>query len=132
MCKKLRAREMSNVFVTDAASWAEYLVRREYREWGDMDDSIDSAARKAGVDRGVIWKLRYRRPRDLMASAYFKLKAAYEAECERVERAADHERKITRITNEASARLVAAGDVLARQEGRPVPAEKAASKRGGE
>lgn len=50
---------------------------------------------KHNIDRQTLWSLRYRKPRDIMARAYLRLKAAYEAEIERQEAKLAHELEVT-------------------------------------
>ena len=113
---RLRRKQVPNSFVADARRWADHLVMREYQGPGQMDRAMERASQKTGIDRGVFWSLRYRPPGDMLVSIYHQLKAAYEADCERLERAADHERSMTRTRNAVAKGLVAAGDVLARSK----------------
>lgn len=92
--------------VDDAARWADLLVRREHRGPGDTIDAARlRAARKHHVPERTLWALRYRRPKDLMASVYLRIKAAYEAECERQEARLRHELEITKALPSTEARL---------------------------
>lgn len=71
---------MSDVaYVQRAATWAEDLLGWESRGPGDTDNAMRRLSRKTGVSYATFWKLRYRRPKDLMVSVFFKLEAAYEA-----------------------------------------------------
>lgn len=92
--------------VDDAANWADLLVRREHRGPGDTIDAARlRAARKHHVPERTLWALRYRRPKDLLASVYLKIKLAYEAECERQEARLRHELEITKALPATPARL---------------------------
>ena len=51
---------------------------------------------KHNIDRQTLWNLRYRKPRDIMATAYLRLKAAYEAEVSRQEAKLAHELELTK------------------------------------
>lgn len=51
---------------------------------------------KHNIDRQTLWSLRYRKPRDIMARAYLRLKAAYQAEIEHQEAKLAHELEITK------------------------------------
>lgn len=112
---RLRGKQMASQYVSDARKWADHLVMREYQGPGQMDRAMDRASQKTGVDRGVFWSLRYRPPGDILVSVYMRIKAAYEADCQRLERAADHERSITRTSNAVAKSLVKASDSLARK-----------------
>ena len=92
--------------VDDAVNWADLLVRREHRGPGDTIDAARlRAARKHHVPERTLWALRYRRPKDLLASVYLKIKLAYEAECERQEARLRHELEITKALPATPARL---------------------------
>ena len=96
----------SEVFVSDARKWAEELVMREYRGPGHMERAMDIASRKTGIDRNVFWQLRYRKPNDILASVYFRLKQAYESECFRQERLLEHEISMRKATEYAVDQVV--------------------------
>lgn len=75
---------MSDVSTVDmAAGWADRLVKFESRGPGDLDGAMRRVARRHGLNYTLFWKLRYRRPKDVMASAFFTLRDAYRAECAR-------------------------------------------------
>lgn len=96
--------------VNDAAMWADALVKRAHRGPGDtVDAAMNRAARKHGVPERTLWSLRYRRPKDVMASVYLKLHAAYIAECERQEAILAHQLEVARAlpTTPALERLIA-------------------------
>lgn len=83
--------------VDEAAVWANELVKRQHRGPGDtVDAAMHRASRAYRVDRQTLWRLRYRRPKDLMVKAYLRLKAAYEAECARQDAKLAHELELTR------------------------------------
>jgi hypothetical protein len=44
----------------------------------------------------ALWRLRYRKPKDIWASVYVKLQAAYLAACERQKRKLAHETAISK------------------------------------
>lgn len=54
-----------------------------------------------GIERHTFWALRYRKPQDILASIYLRLKSAYEAECGRQERLLRHEIELNRAMNDA-------------------------------
>lgn len=83
--------------VDEAAGWAEALVKLAHQGPGDtVEAARHRASRKTGLPETVFWKLRYRRPKDILASVYFALKEAYEAECERQEARLRHELEMTK------------------------------------
>jgi hypothetical protein len=78
--------------VSEAAGWAETLLQRTYRGPGDtIEAATYRAEQKYGVPAQTFWALRYRRPKDILASVYRTLQAAYEAECGRQEARLRHE-----------------------------------------
>jgi hypothetical protein len=50
-----------------AADWARILVQREARGPGDMPNAMDRLEHRYGLPSGLLWKLRYRRPKDISA-----------------------------------------------------------------
>lgn len=116
--------------VDDAAYWADALVKRAHRGPGDtVDAAMHRAARKHGVPERILWSLRYRRPKDVMASIYLKLHAAYEAECKRQEAILEHQLEVARSlpTTPALERLIAETEEhLRAQESRSRNQEKGA------
>lgn len=64
--------------VDSAARWADDLVHGESRGPGDLTNAMERVGRRTGVGYRTIWNLRYRRPKDLSASAFLKLWAAWE------------------------------------------------------
>lgn len=78
--------------VEDASRWAEALLQRSYRGPGDTIEAASyRAEQKYGVPAQTFWALRYRKPKDILASVYRTLQAAYEAECGRQEAKLRHE-----------------------------------------
>ncbi len=95
--KSLQERQMSDVSTVDmAAGWADRLVKFESRGPGDLDGAMRRVARRHGLTYSLFWKLRYRRPKDVMASAFFILRDAYRAECARQQGRLAHELELTR------------------------------------
>ena len=108
MCKK-SLREEQKVFdataVDDAAKWADALMHRTYRGPGDTIEAARyRAEQRYGVPAQVFWALRYRRPKDILASVYLRLRAAYEAECEQQENRLRHELEIAKTLPTTPAR----------------------------
>lgn len=98
-------------FVASARDWANALVRRESRGSGDTENAMRRLEARYGIPWRTFWSLRYRPPSDVLTSVFFRLKAAYEAECERQMRLIKHELEITRAKagpNAASVRSVEA------------------------
>lgn len=119
MCKKyLRGVQKMSAesFVADARKWAERLVMNEYRGPGQMDRAMDRVSQKTGIDRNVLWGLRYRPPKDILASVYFQLKTAYEAEVHRQDRLYRHERAVAHALNP---KIVGAADAVAGEKSEP-------------
>ena len=54
------------------------------------------ASTKYRIEHQTLWRLRYRKPKDMMLKAYLRLKAAYEAELSRQEAKLAHELEITK------------------------------------
>ena len=99
----------------EAAGWADGLLRFAHRGPGDtVDAAMHRVSTKHGIEHQTLWRLRYRRPRDLMASVYLRIKAAYDAECERQEAKLAHQLEITRALPRTSARdrLIAETEAL--------------------
>lgn len=63
--------------VDQAAEWAHELVMRETRGPGDLDNAMRRIGRKTGVGYQALRNLRYRKPKDIPASVFFKLGQAY-------------------------------------------------------
>jgi hypothetical protein len=83
--------------VNDAAGWAEALLQRTYRGPGDtIEAATYRAEQKYGVPAQTFWALRYRKPKDILASIYRTLEAAYEAECGRQEARLRHELEVAK------------------------------------
>ncbi len=89
-----------DAFVNKAANWADALVRLESRGPGDLENAMHRVARKTGVPYRTFWNLRYRRPKDIFTSVYFKLGTAYDA-------ARQHQ--IERLTNDIETTAAVAG-----------------------
>lgn len=99
--------------VDQAAAWANEMVLRETRGPGDMPNAMQRLERRHDLPAKTLWSLRYRRPKDIFASLYFKLGQAYEAECQRQMRRLSHELEITRaITGSAHSAVAAAEAAL--------------------
>ena len=83
--------------VDEAANWANELVKRQHRGPGDtVEAAMHRASTKYRIEHQTLWRLRYRKPKDMMLKAYLRLKAAYEAELSRQEAKLAHELEITK------------------------------------
>lgn len=80
-CKKMSSVE----YIVEAERWSRGLTRMKSRGPGDTENAMRKIAREYKVDYGLLWKLRYRRDaiKDIGVTAYMKLQAAYQAECQR-------------------------------------------------
>lgn len=97
------ARKVSEAYVAQAAEWSRQIVNAEVgRGAPTLDDAMDRASSRWGIDRGVFWGLRYRPPQDILTSIYFRLKAAYEAEVARQERLLRHEMEVAKAAGVAA------------------------------
>jgi hypothetical protein len=87
----------ADAIVDEATHWAEALLQRSYQGPGDtIEAATYRAEQKYGVPAYTFWSLRYRRPKDIVASVYVALKNAYEAECSRQESRLRHELELTK------------------------------------
>ena len=69
--------------VDAASTWTEAMVRRESRGHGDTDNALQRLSRRYGISYRTLWGLKYRKPKDIWATVYLKIQAAYECELER-------------------------------------------------
>lgn len=105
--------------IAEARHMSNYLLQREFRGPGD---TIEAAAyrveRKWGVPSSLIDRLRIREVNDMLLSNWVKLKAAYEAACQQVERQAQHQQELAKDAgaNAASSRLYKMAARLGGQE----------------
>jgi hypothetical protein len=111
----LQERTMSDAaYVDRAVTWSKKLTRMKASGPGDMENAMRRIEREYGIEYGVLWALRYRKPKDILASWYFRLKAAYEAECQRQVRMLQHEIEITKAMG-AGADAVASAEAFVRE-----------------
>lgn len=113
-CKKNLQGELMNT-VDQAADWARELTRAEARGPGDIENAWRRLEHRYGVPASTFWGLRYRKPKDVLASVYIRLRAAYQAECERQIRKLQHEITITKAIAGAAGAAVRAASALARE-----------------
>jgi hypothetical protein len=74
---------MSDVLTDNAREWANDLIRRESRGPGDLDGAMRRLEARYGIPATTFWRLRHGRVKEIFASTYVRLQAAYIAECER-------------------------------------------------
>ena len=99
--------------VAEAANWAARLTNEAERKTGKTDTALETVARQTGVNQSTLWRLRYRKPKDLAVSVYMKLKTAFEAAEQRQIERLNHEAEIARSLGEAnSSVLLRAADYL--------------------
>lgn len=72
-------------YLDQAATWSKDLTRMRTRGPGDIENAMRGIERDYGVDYWFQYQLRYKRDRlkFMSISVYARLKAAYQAECER-------------------------------------------------
>lgn len=86
--------------VAAARDMASALVQREARGPGDLDNAMRRIEQRYGVPYGLLWSLRYRPPKDIVAGAWQTLTNAYRAECERHARRLEHEIQTMKATRD--------------------------------
>jgi hypothetical protein len=101
-------------YLDQAVVWSKDLTRMRARGPGDMENAMRSIERDYGVDYWFIWQLRYKRDRlkFLSVSVYERLRAAYQAECERQMRKLSHEITLTKQIAGADNAAVRAAESL--------------------
>ena len=110
--KPLRVEQMTTA-VSEAREWAKWLVQRETRGPGDLENAMRRIEARYGISFSTLWSLRYRPPKDIFVSTYELLRSAYLAEHEKQERLLRHEREITKAKSRIGAALVRASSSLA-------------------
>ena len=91
-------RQMSDAaYLDEAAEWSKSLTRMRARGPGDIENAMRAIEREYGIDYWLLWRLRYRRSvlKDIGIITYMRLKAAFQAECERQMRKLQHDIKRT-------------------------------------
>jgi hypothetical protein len=99
-------------YVDQAAMWAKRLTQTEARGPGDMENAWRRLEARYGVSWRTFWALRYRRPREITAYLFDRLKAAHAAECERQMRRLQHDIEITKAIAGPDAPAVRAAEAL--------------------
>lgn len=120
MCKTSLQSEQAvtdAAYVERAATWANWLTQSEARGPGDRENAWRRLETKYGITFGAFWALRYRRPKAILTSIYFRLQAAYEAECQRQLRKLQHEIEITKAIAGADHAVVASIEAVVDEAG---------------
>ena len=113
VCKAALHSETKMTAVETASNWTEAMVRRECRGHGDTDNALQRLARRHGISYRTLWGLKYRKPKDIWATVYLKIQAAYECELQRQKGLLANEIAIAQAKGWASPSLVAqVADVL--------------------
>lgn len=116
MCKKTLREEQMTSAVSEARDWAKWLVQRESRGPGDLENAMRRIEARYGIPFSTLWSLRYRPPKDIFVSTFERLHAAYVAENERHQRLLKHEQEITKAKSRIASALVRAASALAGEE----------------
>lgn len=95
--------------VGEAATWSGALWKRAHQIAANRERAMHQAANWAGVTPNTIWQLRYRPPKSIDVSVYFKLKTAFVRHVDSVEGKIAENLQVLRALPEtpARARLVA-------------------------
>ncbi len=105
------------VYVDECADWARRLTQKEARGPGDIPEAWRRLEVRYGIPWGAFWSLRYRRPKTVRPSLYFRFLAAYRAECERQrERLVDEIENTRKIAGSDHPAVVAAEAVVGTQD----------------
>lgn len=109
-------KNMSDVFVSNARDWANALIQRESRGPGDLDNSMRRLEARYGISANTFWRLRHGRVKEIYASTYTRLQAAYLAECDRQVRIIKQQAEIAKAKGLAHAPVVAEASALVDDE----------------
>lgn len=103
--------------VDQAAEWAAELTRKETRGPGDQPNAWRRLEARYGIATQTFWALRYRKPREVAATIYLRLAAAYQAECEKQMRRLQHDIEITKTITGPDHAAVRAAEALVGEAG---------------
>jgi len=120
MCKRILQEPLMSdaaLLVDEAAGWAKKLTQGEARGPGDIENAWRRLQNRYGVPWRAFWSLRYRRPKEIAASIYLRLREAHLAECERQMRRLRHEIEITKAKAGPAHPTVAAVQAVVRSAG---------------
>jgi hypothetical protein len=70
VCSRKGKSMNAATFVDSAGKLASYLVAREMRGPGDVDNAMRRLEARYGVPYQALWNLRYRRPKEIAAHVY--------------------------------------------------------------
>jgi hypothetical protein len=116
--------------VDRAASWADWLVRREHRGPGDTIDAARlRTARKHRLPERILWALRYRKPKQIWADMYLSLESAVAAEISSQEARLGHELAIAKALPATAHRMALIAEIEAVLGSPPGAAREAAAER---
>lgn len=103
-------------YVDRAVVWSKELTRLKGTGASDTENAMRRVEREYGIDYGVLWALRYRKPKDILTTWYFRLKSAYETELQRQMRKLEHEAQITKALSPDSDAVASAEAFLRENE----------------
>lgn len=103
--------------VEDARQKSSWMINRETRGPGDMENAMRRIAGRCGVSYSALWRLRYRKPPDIMISFYSRICEAYDEECERQRRLLEHELSISRAKTRLGQDIIGASAALVGEKG---------------
>lgn len=101
-------------YLDQAALWSKDLTKMRARGPGDLENAMRGIERDYGVDYWFQYQLRYKRDRlkFMSISVFQRLKAAYQAECERQMRKLGNELQRTKEIAGPDDRAVRAAEAL--------------------
>lgn len=93
--------QIEKSYVDEARRMARHLIATEAAGPGDIVNAMQRIEVRYGVPFSLLKSLRYRTPKDIYMSAWFRLVAAYEAQCERQARRLNAELEHARTLKDA-------------------------------
>ena len=121
-CKRnLLSVQTMSAAVEKASVWIDAMVQREMRGPRDLKPAMERLSRRHRLPKSLFWSIRYHPPKDIFASVYLKLEAAYQAETKRQAELLKHEIEIATVMGGAAkamagASVAVAGDFLPQEE----------------
>lgn len=102
---------MSDVYVSEARTMGDYLLRREYKGMGDtIEAAAYRAQRKWGVPATILMRLRHRSEmKDMLVSSWFAIFEAYQKASSKADQAYERERDL----HEPSSKVARLADFIA-------------------
>ncbi len=110
--KSLGKNDMPDVFVSNARDWAVQMINREARGPGDLEGAMRRFEGRYGISWQTLWRLRHGRIKDISASIYARIQAAYIAECDRQCRLLSIQIEIAKTKGLAGSAAVAKAEAL--------------------